>query len=389
MGYKNNLCFIYLGIQIICVNIATLSNQSGWTHYFGSELYNVISFMTSVPSILIAFFIPKIIRRLGIKRIFYINNVVQIICAIGLALTGLVNGQGTGEFSGTVRSYIAFVYVILLTLTFAACFSITQTAIFELALNYGPQQMQFFIAGLSMPNLLLSIFFLWVNTLEDYGKKQIFFYLLPFLMNLISCFAFRHLWKSDQTQAEEQEAIEEDEDLLSVYGQVLRKKWLYFALTFFLFFETFLLYPPMLFKMPFSDPSFKQWNILLMFIFGVSEVSSRFINAFELECMKNLITEKNILWICLTRYVVCILPAICYMSTIGHFYMNPVLRDVLVAISYSLLAFSLGMIGNTLPAFSNSGFTKPIYFRTVGMFFSFSIIVAIFLGTLISIWTIK
>lgn len=109
-----------------------------------------------------------------------------------------------------------------------------------------------------------------------------------------------------------------------------------------------------------SNPNLKSWGTVLLFIFGVFEVSARLLNTLDLKFLRGLINKGNVLYFCIFNYTICLVPIFTFLAMRGHIGISPFVQDILNGIFYALLAFCLGFMFNILFRYAFLDKNKPI-----------------------------
>lgn len=219
-------------------------------------------------------------------------------------------------------------------------------------------------------------------------------YLVNAVLNVLLAISFVWFYRSYKDVLSKNEDKEKDtkaetdpRTMKEVYFVVLKKKKVYLALNFALFYTLFLVFPNFMFSMQGDGAT-------LLLIFGISECCSRAINAAEFKFLLKIINGRNVYIYCAIQYSLCFLPFINYLAykkILGEAAYNafyPVITGLNIAY-YFLIAFGLGIVGNTLGICMFDGFTKSKEFSVAGTLYSICIVLPILLGsataTLISI----
>jgi len=391
----------FIGLQVISTYIVTVSIAGNWTYYFGDEHYTLLNYISSCPNILVAIFIPKIMKWISIPKIAYGNATLQIFSCIMFIVPAFIANQKYAPGVSSPRTRNAFIVTIINLIISSTGFAVAQTAIFSLGAEFTSQTVQFYITGLAFANLLMSIVFFPINMfVASASNRQVLYYILPILIQILSFIVFHYLHSQVPNKQEDHKKVDEDIgtkadehaqlSIVESFKVVIKTKWLFLTLNFLLFYTTFLVYPSMMFQMPCSEPALKDnWGTILMFIFGVSEVGARLMNTMGVKGVTTLITEKSIWIFCLVRYVISLTPMITYLAGKGMISMSPVLMDVLNCFLYAILAFTLGIIGNNIAIYMYSGLDSERKIQVAGSLFNLSIVTSISLGQLSSHFIIK
>ncbi|MES1921839.1 hypothetical protein MHBO_003376 [Bonamia ostreae] len=222
-------CIAFIGLQIITTYITTISVADIWTQLFSRNIYTTFNYVGSIPNVVLALFIPLMMKFVSISKIFYINAVTQIVsCAVLTSIPTILIKSNRD---------VALAMTFLFLLISSSGFAITQTAIFAFAAEFSNQTVQFYITGLSIANLLYGLYFLpFPNNVPNLQNRTICYYALPLVVHFVSILVF-YFTSKKITKKEERRGIEKDESELQrsfteSFKVVLKKKWLIFTLNF-------------------------------------------------------------------------------------------------------------------------------------------------------------
>ncbi|MES1921533.1 hypothetical protein MHBO_003059 [Bonamia ostreae] len=374
-------CIAFTGFQIITTYTIAMSVADVWIELFSVDMYTTFNYVGSIPMLALALFIPYVLKFFSVSTIFYSNVIIQIVSdAFFISVPTIV------KYNKNVGLAVTFIFLLIAS----SCFAVTQTAIYSFAAEFSNQTVQFYVTGLAFPNMIFGLYFLpFPYYVKNLQFRMLCYCALPLVVHIASAFIFhattKRIPKKEEMNEIEVEYTEEKLSFRESFLSVVRKKWVFLLLNFMIYFLGLLVYPSFMLQAKSSNPSLRDfWPKILIFLFGISEVTARIINTMKIKFIANAITEKNLWIFCFVPYTSSVLLFLSFLALRNVFYWPPLLIDIINGVFYSLLSFSVGIVNNNIAVFVHSRLKTRREVQAAGSLFNLANIVAIVLGLLVS-----